>query len=89
MFKLTVDGDHTRHLTLRLEGRLTGAWVDEFAAALGKAMSKETDVTLNLDGLTFADDRGVAVIRNAVDEGARLGGGSQFIDALIGRGRTR
>jgi anti-anti-sigma regulatory factor len=89
MFKVTIDEDHGRQLTLRLEGRLAGAWVDEFAAALGEAMRKETDLTVNLDGLTFADDRGVAVIREAVDRGARLAGGSQFIGALIGEERTR
>ena len=89
MFKLTIDGDPGPELTLRLEGRLAAAWVDEFAAALGNAMSEELDVTLNLDGLTFADDRGVAAIRNAIERGARLAGGSQFIGSLIGEGRTR
>ena len=89
MFKLTIDGDHGRDLTLRLEGRLAAAWVDEFAAALGAAMREAMDVTLNLDGLTFADERGVAVIRNAIDRGARLAGGSQFIGALIDEERMR
>lgn len=89
MFRLTIDGDHGRDLTLHLEGRLAAAWVDEFAAALGEAMSAAMDVTLNLDGLTFADDRGVAVIRCAIDRGARLAGGSQFIGALIEEGRTQ
>ena len=89
MFKLTIDEHPERDLTLRLEGRLAAAWVDEFAAALGEAMDEAMDVTLNLDGLTFADDRGVAVIRNAIDRGARLAGGSQFIGALIDEGRTR
>jgi anti-anti-sigma regulatory factor len=89
MFKLTIDGDRGRPLTLRLEGRLAAAWVDEFAAALGEALNGAIDVTLNLDGLTFADDRGVAVIRNAIDRGARLAGGSQFIGALIDEARTR
>ena len=89
MFKLTIDGDHGQERVLRLEGRLAAAWVDEFAAALGEAMSEEIDVTLNLDGLTFADDGGVAVIRSAVERGARLAGGSQFIAALIGEGRRQ
>jgi anti-anti-sigma regulatory factor len=89
MFKLTIDGDHGPERTLRLEGRLAAAWVDEFAAALSNAMSEELDVTLNLDGLSFADERGVAVIRNAIERGARLAGGSQFIGSLIGEGRTR
>jgi hypothetical protein len=40
-------------------------------------------VTMNLDGLSFADDRGVAVIRHAIDRGVRCAGGSEFIGALI------
>jgi anti-anti-sigma regulatory factor len=89
MFKLTIDRDCGRDLTLRLEGRLAAAWVDDFAAALSEALRKASDVTLNLDGLTFVDDRGVAVIREAIDRGARLAGGSQFIGALIDEARTR
>ena len=89
MFKLTIDGDHGRELTLHLEGRLASAWVGEFTAALEAAISEGIDVTLNLDGLTFADERGVAVIRNAIERGARVAGGSHFIDALIGEERTR
>jgi hypothetical protein len=89
MFKLTIDGDHGRERTLRLEGRLAAAWVDEFAAALIDTMSDAIPVTLDLDGLTFADDRGVAVIRRAIHRGARISGGSQFIAALIAEGCTR
>ena len=89
MFKLTIDEDDGRDLTLRLEGRLAAAWADEFATALDGAMSEHADVTLDLDGLTFADDRGVALIRNAIDRGVRLVGGSQFIGALIDEERTR
>ena len=83
MFKVTSDLRSGMGLTLRLEGRLTAAWVDEFARELGSAMKRSAKVTLNLDGLSFADDRGVAVIRHAIDRGVRCAGGSQFIGALI------
>jgi ABC-type transporter Mla MlaB component len=83
VFKVTSDQRAGTGLTLRLEGRLTAAWVDEFARELGSAMNRSAKVTMNLDGLSFADDRGVAVIRHAIDRGVRCAGGSEFIGALI------
>jgi hypothetical protein len=74
---------------MKLEGRLASAWVDEFARALGNAMTEATTVTLDLDGLSFADTRGVALIRESVGRGARLVGGSEFIGALINEVRLR
>jgi anti-anti-sigma regulatory factor len=89
VFKLTMDRERRDGVTLRLEGRLAAAWVDEFARAVRAAMSGDVPVTLDLDGLSFADARGVAVIRNAVDRGVRLSGGSQFIGALIDGERSQ
>jgi anti-anti-sigma regulatory factor len=82
VFRLTTDRERGEGVTLRLEGRLAAAWVDEFARAVGTAMG-EAHVTLDLAGLAFADPDGVAVIRSAIDRGARLTGGSPFIAALI------
>lgn len=84
MFKVTMVREHGDDgVTLRLEGRLAAAWGDEFARAVRAAMAENVSVTLDLDGLSFADARGVAILRSAVDRGARLMGGSQFIGALI------
>jgi ABC-type transporter Mla MlaB component len=83
VFKVTRDLRSGMSLTLSLEGRLTAAWVDEFARELASAMKRSANVTLNLDGLSFADDRGVAVIRHAMERGVRCAGGSEFIGALI------
>ncbi len=89
MFKVTSDQQSGVGVTLRLEGRLTAAWVDEFARELGSAMNGSARVTLDLDGLSFADDRGVAVIRRAIERGVRCAGGSEFIGALIQEERSR
>jgi hypothetical protein len=89
VFKVTSDQQPGVGVTLKLEGRLTTAWVDEFARALDRAVTGGERVTLDLDGLSFADDRGVAAIRSAVDRGARCAGGSEFIAALIDEERPR
>ena len=88
MFKITIERGRGG-VTLKLEGRLAAAWVDEFARAVGEAMTDGARVTLDLDGLSFSDPRGVAFIREAVARGARLVGGSEFIGALIGEVRPR
>jgi ABC-type transporter Mla MlaB component len=83
VFKVTNDQRSGMGVTLRLEGRLTAAWVDECARELASAMTRGAQVTLNLDGLSFADDRGVALIRQAIEQGVRCAGGSEFIGALL------
>lgn len=87
MFKLTTDRGGGNGVTLRLEGRLAAAWVDEFERALSAARGEGAQVTIDLDGLSFADAGGVTVIRGAIEGGARLVGGSQFIGALIDQER--
>lgn len=83
MFKLTTVPGEGNGVTLRVEGRLAAAWVDEFERALGAARSEGAHVTIDLEGLSFADAAGVTVIRGAIEGGARLVGGSQFIGTLI------
>ena len=82
MFRVTTD-QNINGVVLKLEGRLAAAWVDELAGVIGAARSEDAQLTLDLHDLSFADAQGVAVIRTAVEGGARLVGGSQFIDALI------
>jgi ABC-type transporter Mla MlaB component len=89
VLRVTIERERGEGVTLKLEGRLAAAWVDEFARAVGDAMTNHAPVTLDLDGLSFADARGVALIREAVHRGARVVRGSEFISALIGEVRPR
>jgi hypothetical protein len=68
---------------LLLEGRLVGPWVAELrgAAAAGGGAAL---VDLDLAGVTFADDHGVAALRDLRGAGARLVRASAFLAALIG-----
>jgi hypothetical protein len=68
---------------LKLEGRLADAWVDELARVTDGALADNAGLTLDLRGLSYADARGVAVLRQAAGLGARLAGGSAFVNALI------
>jgi anti-anti-sigma regulatory factor len=74
-------------MVLKLEGRLADAWVDDLADAAHAVSAGAERVTFDLDGLTFVDARGVALLRGASERGARLTGGSAFITALMQQDR--
>lgn len=86
MFRVTIDRQTGGGVTLRLEGRLAAAWVDEFARTIG-GLQQHGPLILDLDGLSYADPPGVGLIRDAIGRGARVTGGSPFIGALIGEHR--
>ena len=74
-------------MVLKLEGRLSDAWVDELARVAGAVMNDGAHLTFDLDGLSFVDVPGVALLRGAAERGAQLTGGSTFVTALMERER--
>jgi hypothetical protein len=66
---------------LLVEGTLVGPWVAELrrAAAEGDART-----TLDLAGVAYADDDGVAALRDLRGAGVELTRASGFLTALIG-----
>ena len=67
---------------LLLEGRLVGPWVAELRGAAAAAGGPPA-LDLDLAGVTFADDDGVAALRALRRDGARLMGASGFLIALL------
>ncbi len=58
MFRITrIVGDDSVEI-LKLEGTLRGPWVDEAYDAHAFSAAKTSRVSLDLSGLTFADDDG-------------------------------
>ena len=60
--------------TVVLEGRLAGPWVDELARCW-KALATTQDagsICVELDGVTFIDAAGKALLRTLREEGAAL-----------------
>ena len=69
-------------VSISLEGKLLGPWVDE-ARQLVAAAKASARVCLNLQGLTFADSRGIELLRTWRREGTPLMGGSPLIEGLL------
>lgn len=87
VFKVTTATDEGGRMVLKLEGRLADSWVDELTRVACVAMSEDAQVTFDLDGLSFIDVNGVALLHGAAKRGARLTGGSTFVTALMDRER--
>lgn len=69
--------------TLVVEGRLAGAWVDELRAS---AAAHPEPLALDLAGLSFADDAGVALLNQLVADGAKVVATTAYVATLLGRG---
>jgi ABC-type transporter Mla MlaB component len=72
-------------VTLVLEGRLAGVWVDEVARCW-KALAAARDarsISIQLDGVTFIDAAGKALLRTVHQEGAALAGSGCMTRAIL------
>ena len=74
-------------VSIGLEGKLLGAWVEEARQIVAAARASDR-VCLNLQGLTFADSRGVELLRTLRREGVPLLGCSALIDGLLAANET-
>jgi hypothetical protein len=69
-------------VSIGLEGKLLGAWVDEARQIVAAARTSDR-VCLNLQGLTFADSHGIELLRTLRQEGIPLLGCSPLIEGLL------
>ena len=69
-------------VSIGLEGKLLGAWVDEARHTIAAARAVH-HVCLNLQELTFADSRGIDLLRTLRREGVPLLGCSPLIEGLL------
>jgi ABC-type transporter Mla MlaB component len=68
-----------------LEGRLAGPWVDEFDRCW-KALTTTQDagsICIQLDGVTFIDAAGKALLRTMHEEGAALAASGCMTRAIL------
>ena len=83
MLKITTTTKGDR-VTLRLDGRLIGPWVEEFRKALASCGS--TDVTVDLSNTIFADGRGREALAEAKAHGVHFVTAGPLMEAFVGNG---
>lgn len=78
--------DTLESTTLRLEGKLIHPWSDELVEAWMKLRARgitTTDIQIDLDAVSFVDERGRSALMALWRSGCKLHGSGPFISALI------
>ena len=71
MLKITTDTDAGRTI-LKLEGRLTGPWVEELKNCWQKAVTEKQQVGVVLNEVTFIDEAGRKLLADMHRQGVEL-----------------
>jgi anti-anti-sigma regulatory factor len=69
--------------TLRIEGRIAGAEVEELSRAASLALALSPGLVLDMTGVTFIDRIGLELLHGLNARGAELRGCSPFIERLL------
>ena len=80
MLRITVVESSKTAVTLRVEGRITGPWVEELRTACNlDTFSDEVQLSLELADVSFADPAGIALLRELRNRGVGLIGTTPFL----------
>jgi ABC-type transporter Mla MlaB component len=84
VLRITWKGDSASE-TLKLEGRIAGPWVEVLRNAWSESVAplKGHKVTVDLDGVSFADREGRALLLELQANGAVLNGVSEFVRHIL------
>lgn len=72
MLKISEDKHGQQAITLRLEGRIIGPWVDELRNVCESQARAGIKFTLDLEEVVFADDGAVRLLKGLQDCGVTL-----------------
>jgi ABC-type transporter Mla MlaB component len=64
VLKISVTSDSDQGTQLQLEGWLVGPWVEELRRLTDEALSRSKVLSLDLERLLYADQSGVALLRD-------------------------
>jgi len=77
-----------RETTLRLQGDVIGAWVEEFRRSCDTARASGGPVVVDLGDVGFVDGNGVVLLRMLAEAGVSLVNASRFVvEQLKAHGR--
>ena len=83
MLKVTLIEDGPKTITLKLEGRIAGQWVDELERECEKQLETHKKLVLDVFGVTFVDDRGIRMLMSVGGDRVELIRCSLFISELL------
>jgi ABC-type transporter Mla MlaB component len=68
---------------VKVEGRLTGEFVEELSRVARRALADSSRVVLEMADVSFVDQRGLALLRSLQADGVELAHCSQFVRTLM------
>ena len=71
MLKITRVVLSKQEITVQLDGRLTGQWVELLRESAELALEERLGITLDLENICFVDCEGLALIKSLIDRGVR------------------
>lgn len=83
MLKIEVAEGQREQVTVHLEGRLVGAWVDEVRRTCEPFLGHGSDLTVDFSLVSFVDRDGVALCRQLRQGHASLQNCSPFVKEQI------
>jgi anti-anti-sigma regulatory factor len=83
MLKITVADKDETSVTLKLEGRIAGRWVDELRKECDLCRDKGKQLILDLSGVSFVDDAGIKVLKTLAGRQVTLTNCSLFLSELF------
>jgi len=73
--------------TLRLEGQVAGPWVQELRSVAEGWLGRGYRLSLDVTGVSFADETGVTLLRDLRVRDVSVCGASPFVAELLGAKR--
>ncbi len=83
MLKISEGRKNTQTITLQLEGRVVGPWVDELQAICEPLVGNGRKLALDMGEVSFADESGVALLANLRARGVELNKMSAFFEEQL------
>lgn len=83
MLKITRVGSLDQEVTLQLDGRMSGPWVELLRESAQSVLAEGVRLTLDLRNIYFIDCEGVALIKTLKDCGVRDVNASLFVAEQI------
>ena len=69
MLKITKVATSNQEITLQLDGRVTGQWIDLLRESAESVLEERMRLTLDLENICFIDCEGLALIKSLMGRG--------------------
>jgi hypothetical protein len=83
MLKISQAGTPNHSITLKLEGRVVGPWVEELRRICEPLLAEDRALKLDMTEVSYADAEGVATLNSFQARGVKLKNCSPFVEQQI------